>query len=99
MLTSVAQYRSLHTKLVSSGRVLVSVINNPVDTVWAAAGAVRTLPTGPIFHLAERFNGQSTAAKLAVLRQGLASKSGAVVVLTALDEIAWLFNLRGISKP
>jgi len=45
--------------------------------------------------LAEQTAGQSVVQKLTLVRHKLAEKNATVLPITKLDEIAWLFNLRG----
>ncbi|THV07177.1 Creatinase/aminopeptidase [Dendrothele bispora CBS 962.96] len=88
---------------------LVSLSTNLVDIVWGSSRPAR--PKNPIFHLDEKYSGESHTSKLTRVRQhfvSLAEKEREkdknananlngpkVLVLTALDDIAWLFNLRG----
>lgn len=53
------------------------------------------LPSAPAFLLEQRYAGVSSAQKLMELRQEMARKGASVHVLTTLDDIAWLFNIRG----
>lgn len=53
------------------------------------------LPSTPAFHLAQSLAGVSCAAKLDEIRREMARYNANVHVLTALDDIAWLFNIRG----
>ena len=63
-----------------------------VDSVWTDRPA---LPKAPAFILEEKYSGKSTADKLLAVRNEM-NKSGATVhIITTLDDIAWLFNLRG----
>ena len=39
--------------------------------------------------------GATSASKVATVRQRMTSKSATTLVLTALDEVAWLLNIRG----
>lgn len=48
----------------------------------------------PVFVLAEEYSGESTADKLKRLRDKMKEMGAAVHLLTTLDDIAWLFNLR-----
>ncbi|KAI8141912.1 peptidase M24, structural domain-containing protein [Fennellomyces sp. T-0311] len=88
-----ADARVLSEALKSVNSTLVPVHENPVDK---ARGADRPGPpmdvviTHPI-----KFSGKSLAAKLEDLRKYIESKDAYGVVVSALDEIAWLFNLRG----
>lgn len=53
------------------------------------------LPTQPLYVLEEQYAGQSVADKLEAVRQEMAKHNADVYVLSSLDEIAWLFNIRG----
>ena len=52
-------------------------------------------PAHPIWELEERYAGQSRADKLRFLRQQMAGLGADWHLLASLDDIAWLFNLRG----
>ncbi len=49
----------------------------------------------PAFLLDEKYAGESAASKLARVREQMAQKEAHVHVLTSLDDIAWLLNIRG----
>lgn len=49
--------------------------------------------------LEEEFTGESRLSKLGRLRGYLSEKKGSMIVLTSLDEIAWLLNIRGNDIP
>ena len=49
----------------------------------------------PVWELAESYAGESVSDKLAKVRECMAKEGADVLLLTALDEIAWLLNLRG----
>ncbi len=74
------------------GAGLRAVKENLVDMVWGSARP--PAPTAPVARLADKFAGKDTKTKLAELRKELEKKTPAFVV-SMLDEIAWLFNLRG----
>jgi Xaa-Pro aminopeptidase len=48
-----------------------------------------------VFHLDEKYSGQSHLDKVAKIREELEKKKQKAIVVTMLDEVAWLFNLRG----
>lgn len=81
----------------SGGKDFVAVPTNLVDTVWAAERPAH--PSEPVVLLAEKFAGKDTKSKLAELRKELEKKSAAGFVVSLLDEVAWLFNLRGNDIP
>lgn len=63
-----------------------------VDSIWTDRPA---LPKAPAFILEEKYSGKSAADKLLAVRNEM-NKSGATVhIITTLDDIAWLFNIRG----
>ncbi len=53
------------------------------------------MPKEPAFFLKEQYSGKSVAEKLKELRETMEEKEADYHILTALDEIAWLFNMRG----
>ena len=53
------------------------------------------LPSGKAFTLDIKYTGESTASKLAWLRNKLAENKIDCHLLSSLDDIAWLFNIRG----
>lgn len=77
----------------SGGAGLKAVDENLVDLVWGADRPARS--NNPVVLLPEKYTGKDTAAKLADLRKELDKKKASAFVLSMLDEIAWLFNLRG----
>lgn len=71
---------------------LVSLDRNLVDSVWADRPP---RPTNKVFPLDVRYAGESHVEKIARLRAGLKEKNQRAMVVNMLDEVAWLFNLRG----
>ena len=85
-------WKLLATQLESAGHTLVPISDNLVDKVWDNRPAP---PTKPIDALDIRFAGKSWREKVSEVRQEIKNKECFALVVTALDEIAWLFNLRG----
>ncbi|KAK0748573.1 peptidase M24, structural domain-containing protein [Apiosordaria backusii] len=77
----------------AGGAGLVGVKENLVDLVWGSERPPR--PSNSVFLLGQQYAGKETSAKLADLRKELDKKKAAGFVLSMLDEVAWLFNLRG----
>ncbi|KAH9822205.1 peptidase M24, structural domain-containing protein [Melampsora americana] len=79
-----------------SGR-LVSLRENLIDEQWGSAKPKR--PHQPIIHLSNELAGQSSQSKIAAVRQKINNLPGvdgvAGILVSALDEVAWLLNLRG----
>eukprot|EP01137_Pigoraptor_chileana_P003654 Opistho-2@44147 len=97
-LVPASKFRQLEKHLRREGRMsLVAVNRNLVDAVW---GGLRPgAPSGLIFPLPLENTGKSHSQKLTELRAAMAGggknpRCDALVV-SALDDVAWLFNLRG----
>jgi Xaa-Pro aminopeptidase len=91
----------LHTKdwvkkareaLAEKGAELVAVPRNPIDAVWAE----RPEPSKArlIVH-PDEYAGKSSAAKRQEMGDWLKEQKADAAVLSALDSIAWTFNVRG----
>jgi Xaa-Pro aminopeptidase len=78
--------------LAEKGAELVAVESNPIDAIWADRPAPSPAPA--LVH-EERFAGQSSEAKRAALSEWLAEKKLDAAVISALDSVAWLLNIRG----
>ncbi len=63
-----------------------------VDDIWENRPA---LAAKPVFLLEEKYSGESTASKLSRLRNAMKEDGADTHVLTTLDDIAWLLNIRG----
>ena len=53
------------------------------------------IPQDKLYAYSADFAGESVESKLARMRQQLAAKKGDALIISALDEIAWLLNIRG----
>ena len=53
------------------------------------------IPQDKLFSYSEDFAGESVESKLARMREQLAKKKANAMIISALDEIAWLLNIRG----
>ncbi|XP_009792323.1 aminopeptidase P1-like isoform X2 [Nicotiana sylvestris] len=71
---------------------LVQTTKNLVDEVWKNQPPAETNPV--IVHPLE-FAGRTVADKLKKLREKLAKEKSRAMIITALDEVAWLYNVRG----
>lgn len=81
----------------NGGAGLEPVTQNLVDLVWAAARPAK--PSEPVVLLAEKYAGKDTGSKLEDLRKEVEKKKAKGFVVSSLDDIAWLFNLRGNDIP
>ncbi|TVU24689.1 hypothetical protein EJB05_27141, partial [Eragrostis curvula] len=73
-------------------QTLFQLSSDLVDEVWKDRPPVKPLPV--IVHPVE-FAGQSVSEKIKELREKLLNEKAAAIILTALDEVAWLYNIRG----
>jgi Xaa-Pro aminopeptidase len=78
--------------LAAKGATLVAVDSNPIDAVWE--GQPAPSPALAVPH-ADAYAGQSVAEKRAEMAQWLADQGADAAVVTALDGVAWLLNMRG----
>ena len=97
LLASSAAKKLLEKIHKSGGADLIPHEDNLIDLVWGDEQPPR--PQEPVLILPESHAGQSVGDKLNELRQELAKKQAAGFVVSMLDEIAWLFNLRGSDIP
>ena len=63
-----------------------------IDSIWPDRPA---LSDSKAFLLDVKYCGESFSSKLARLRQKMSEKGTSTHVITTLDDIAWLFNIRG----
>lgn len=89
---SIAQAEQWRATLERVQGKLESLDLNLIDEIWKDRPA---LPQNPIFQYPLKHAGLSTPDKLRELRETLAKKNARAHVLSQLDAIAWLFNLRG----
>lgn len=61
------------------------------DQVWKERPPIRSTKA---YVLEEKYSGEDTGSKLKRLRQRMKEENAQVHLLTTLDDIAWLFNLR-----
>ena len=78
--------------LAATGASLVAVSGNPIDAVWQDRPAPSLAPA--LVHPAE-FAGQASEAKRSEVAEWLSAKGLDAAVISALDGVAWLLNLRG----
>jgi Xaa-Pro aminopeptidase len=76
---------------------LVAIDENLVDLVWGSERPPR--PQELVNVLGQGFSGKQVKLKLEDLRKELEKKKSSGFIVSMLDEIAWLFNLRGNDIP
>ncbi|MBB6124111.1 aminopeptidase P family protein [Sphingobium subterraneum] len=78
--------------LVKKGAELVATPDNPIDAVWTDRPAPSLAPL-VVHNMAHA--GKTSADKIADIAAWLSERGDDAVVLSALDSIAWAFNIRG----
>ena len=78
--------------LADAGAELVPVKANPIDAVWQDQPAPSAAPA---FVLDDRFAGRSSMAKRSDVAEWLKAQKLDAAVVSALDSVAWLLNIRG----
>lgn len=71
---------------------VINASEDLVDAIWADRPA---MSKEPAYLLEEKWAGKSRRDKLAEIREVMAEKKADSFILTSLDDIAWLFNIRG----
>ncbi|XP_059160080.1 xaa-Pro aminopeptidase 1-like [Physella acuta] len=91
-LMSIDKWKPLHKELQSFGHELVSVDENLVNLIWSDRPDE---PHSELIILTEAETGKTWQQKVSQIREKMIEEKISALVVTALDEIAWLFNLRG----
>ncbi|SKB74039.1 Xaa-Pro aminopeptidase [Parapedobacter luteus] len=91
MLTSVSLAKTVQDKLLSGGMEVRSNMDL-LTPLWADRPA---LPSAPAYLLDAAITGESTSAKLQRLRDEMERHRVGTHFISSLDDIAWLFNIRG----
>lgn len=87
---SVNGYASMKAELRMSDLELVSI--DLPGLVWTNRPS---LPLNPFYVFDTKYSGKSATEKLTLLRAEMKKAFADVFVISALDDIAWLFNIRG----
>lgn len=88
---SVNGYRELKATLEEGGLALVSI--DLISPLWTENRPA--IPTSLLYEYEEKYTGESVESKLARVRKALEERHCQALVISALDEIGWLLNIRG----
>ncbi len=88
---SVQGYAALNERLTANGAHLTSI--DLIRPLWIEDRP--DIPTDPLFVFDEKYAGESVDSKLARIRAEVCKAGASAMVISALDEIAWLLNIRG----
>ncbi len=92
---TIAFASALSEKLAESGHELVLMENNLVDEAAKNIKQPLSITNNPAFTWPLKNAGKSVAQKLEDVRKTISEKDCDHIVISALDEIAWMFNVRG----
>lgn len=90
---SLNEARAMRDVFAKHGVALECLATNPVDEAWGDARP--PFPTAPLRAHPAEWAGKTAAEKIAECRAALAEKDADALVVSPLDEVAWLFNVRG----
>ncbi len=79
-------------ELLSDKKIRFSVEEDLIGEIWTERPA---LSCEPVMELDIKWAGESRAEKCARIRRKMQEKQADVFILTSLDDIAWLLNIRG----
>lgn len=88
---SVNSYADLKVRLEEGGLSLMSI--DLLSPLWTEGRA--DIPTSLLYEYGEQYAGESVESKLQRVRQAMQEKHCEALVVSALDEIGWLLNIRG----
>ena len=79
-------------ELLASNGVKIAYEKDLIDEIWTDRPAISK---EPVMLLDTKYCGQSREDKLSQIRKLMEEKKADMYILTSLDDIAWLFNIRG----
>ena len=88
---SLADARSLE-KALAEKEIKLNTNASLIDPIWKERPAI---PEAPMFEMPIELSGKSTEDKLIDINQMLHKAGADCTILSALDEVAWTFNIRG----
>ncbi|MEL6251280.1 MAG: aminopeptidase P family protein [Bacteroidota bacterium] len=90
-LFSVALYRKMEESFAEKGIKILDV-GDLISPLWPDRPEI---PLAPIFIHEQSFAGKSRSSKLRELRKEMKEKGADYTFISSLDDIAWLYNIRG----
>jgi len=93
---SLQWFNRVNAALEAAGKHLKLVNVNLVDLVWENKPVY---PLSPIEIYSTEFSGQSFADKLTKVRVAIVTKKADVMLVSSLDQVAWLLNIRARDIP
>lgn len=87
-----ADVADLKQSLATKGNMLVRCTGDPMDVLWTDRPVI---PDNKVCLHPLKYAGETTESKLSRIRESLVKQGADGLLVTALDEIAWVLNLRG----
>ena len=91
LVFSLSQYKNLCKDLNPLG-IEVRAVSDLIDDIWEGRP---TIPCDEIFDFDIKYSGESRVSKLERIRKVMEEKRVSKYVISSLDDIAWVTNLRG----
>lgn len=88
---SAREYAVMKEELIAGGLKLKSA--NLIKTLWTTDRPA--IPCNELYEYDEAYAGESVDNKIRKIREVMTEKGADVLIISALDEIAWLLNVRG----
>ncbi|MCI6693644.1 MAG: aminopeptidase P family protein [Clostridium sp.] len=88
---SVNQYEG-YLNIAKENNFNINMKNDLLDSIWKERPQ---LPNNKIFLHDKKYAGKSASEKLAQVRKNMKAKNADYFILSSLDDIAWLCNIRG----
>ena len=94
-ILSISHYRRLETKLLSKG-VILKADCDLISDIWTSRPP---LPSTPAFDHPVEFSGKERSMKIKEVREQMRSLKVNYHLLTSVDDIMWMLNIRGSDVP
>ena len=91
-VNSFIEVSSMERELASKGNITVRTDADPMAELWTDRPVI---PDNKVSLHPLEYSGESTSSKISRIRKQLADSGADGLLVTALDEIAWVLNLRG----
>lgn len=95
-MVTLSWYQTSQETLRKAGINLIEITDNPIDANWED----RPVPQSTLaMMLGENYTGESSLSKRQRISQKIADAGADVALISQLDSIAWLLNIRGADVP
>ena len=81
-----------YEEALSAKHIRINYSDDLIDAIWEDRPA---LSKKPAFFLEEKYSGESSASKLARVREAMREHGADTHIIASLDDVCWLLNIRG----